>query len=54
MNLRSIPIAVIAVLCAILLFSGPRYLGVRSSILFGIVLAIVLIASVFLPTAKEK
>jgi len=44
----------IAVSCAILLLSGPHYMGVRQSILFAIVLVIVLIASVLLPNEKTK
>jgi hypothetical protein len=54
MNARNIWIAVIAVFCAILLYSGPHYLGVRSPILFAMVLAIVFVASKFLPREKEK
>jgi len=54
MNARNIWIAVIAVSCAILLLSGPQYLGVRQSILFAIVLVIVVIASVLLPKEKTK
>jgi hypothetical protein len=53
-NARNIWIAVIAVFCATLLFSGPHYLGVRSPILFAVVLVIVFIASRFLPSEKEK
>jgi hypothetical protein len=54
MKARNIWIAVIAVFCAILLYSGPHYLGVWPPILAAIVLAIVFIASVFLPKEKEK
>jgi len=54
MKARNIWIAVIAVFCATLLYSGPHYLGVSSPILFAIVLAIVLVASKFLPREKEK
>jgi hypothetical protein len=54
MSARNIWIGIIAVFCAILLYSGPDYLHVRSPMLFAIVLVIVFIASKFLPTEKEK
>ena len=54
MSARNIWIPVIAVFCASLLFSGTHYLGVRSPILFAIVLAIVFVASMFLRREKQK
>jgi len=54
MSARNVWIAVIAVFCAVLLFSGPHYLRVPEPVLFAIVLVIVGIASKFLPPEKQK
>jgi hypothetical protein len=54
MTARNVWIAVIAVSCAVLLLSGPQYLHVPQPILFAVVLAIVVIASKFLPPERQK